>query len=166
LRGAVRGGSGEDVLFAWPQTIIATTNTDIIIRAWQTVDGAGGSLGGGCGTGGTYHATCARSPNRLFAHRLRDSIPGMPAAFILSTVQLGLPCGPCTLVPDPGSGIVLAMSTSAGGDASVPFGIPSSSPLRGVAFFGQWATFDCRRQPARCCPSTCRTRCASSSSEP
>jgi hypothetical protein len=90
----------------------------------------------------------------------------MPAAFILSTVQLGLPCGPCTLVPDPGSGIVLVMSTSAGGDASVPFGIPSSSPLRGVAFFGQWGDVRLSTPAARCCPSTCRTRCASSSSEP
>ncbi len=135
------GGTGEDVLMAWPQNDVTSTNTDIIIRRWQTVDGGTASLGGGCGEGGTNRATCARSPNPVFTHRLRDSIPSAPTVFLMAATQLGLQCGPCTLVPNPAE-IALVLNTDASGEVALRAAIPAASPLIGVPLFTQWATID------------------------
>ncbi len=134
------GGTGEDVLLAWEQSVAG--NGDIIVRRWQTVDGTVTSLGGGCGRGGSSRATCARSPNPRFAHHLRDALPSAPAVFVFSPGQLGFPCGPCNLVPDLASAIILLLGTDGLGRASLPVAISPASSLIGVPFFTQWATVD------------------------
>ncbi|MEZ5966707.1 MAG: hypothetical protein R3F56_22910 [Planctomycetota bacterium] len=134
------GGTGEDALLTWEQVL--TNNGDIIVRGWRTVDGNTTSLGGGCGRGGSNRATCARSPNGGFAHRLRDALPIAPTVFVLSPAQGSFACGPCVIVPDLTGAIMLLSATNVGGDASVPVVIPSLSPLIGVPLFTQWATVD------------------------
>jgi hypothetical protein len=128
------------VLLAFEQAL--ADNGDIVVRRWRTVDGIATPLGGGCGRGGSNHATCARSPHSSFTHRLRDALPAAPAVFVFSAGQGALPCGPCQLIPALANAILVPLATDAGGDVSLPVPIPSVSPLLGVPFFTQWATVD------------------------
>lgn len=136
------GGTTEDTLVAWEQSDPATLNGDIIVRAWNTVDGGVTSLGGGCGRGGSNRATCARSPSSSFSHRLRGALPSAPAVFLLSAARSSFPCGPCNVVPDLTTALTLGLGTDALGNVSLPSQIPSMSPLIGVPLFTQWATVD------------------------
>lgn len=113
----------------------------VFARPFRAVDGVVTSLGGGCGSGGTALVTCARSPNSRFAHRLRNSIPNSPCAFVLSGSQGQFSCGTCTVIPDLAAAIVLTNSVGAG-DSSLPVAIPTNSSLRGVPLFEQWATLN------------------------
>lgn len=136
------GGATEDALVAWEQSDVATLNGDIIARSWNTLDGRSTSLGGGCGRGGSNHATCARSPSPQFAHRLRGALPNAPAVFLLAGTQSNYPCGPCNVVPDLATAITLVLSTDALGNVSLPIQIQAQSPLIGVPLLTQWATVD------------------------
>jgi len=134
------GGTGEDVMLAWEQAL--ANNGDIIVRRWRTIDGDATSLGGQCGRGGSNHATCARSPNNQFAHRLRDALPAAPAVFVFSASQASFPCGSCDLIPGLAGAILVPGATDGSGEAILPVPIPQLSPLIGVPFFTQWATID------------------------
>lgn len=132
------GGTGEDVLLAYDLTI--TSPSAVYVRAWRTVDGDVTSLGGGCGHGGTNRATCARSPNPNFAHRLLQALPNAPTVFVISGSQAGFPCGACNLLPNLTGAITLVVSTDVSGNVRLPIALPPASPLIGVPLFTQWAT--------------------------
>ncbi len=132
------GGSGEDLLLAYELEI--GFFSEIYVRAWRTVDGDTSSLGGGCGRGGTNRATCARSPNAGFAHRLLHALPNAPTVFVLSAGQAGFPCGVCNLIPNLAGAITLVVSTDVSGNVRLPVAIQPSSQLIGVPLFTQWAT--------------------------
>jgi hypothetical protein len=82
------GGQGDDALLVWESTSATTGNSDIAAQLWRSVDGAVTSLGGGCGVGGVNQATCARSPNPSFEHRLIGATAFTQAVFILSGQRL------------------------------------------------------------------------------
>jgi len=137
------GGQGEEALLVWETaSATASSNGDIIARLWRAADGAVTSLGGGCGAGGTNHATCARSPNRFFTHRLRGATPSTAAVFVLSGLRRDFSCGACTLIPDVATAILIPLRTDAAGEAAVFSAIPASSELIGVPLLTQWATVD------------------------
>ena len=71
--------------------------------------------------------------------RVRDAEPARPAYLVISQNRLDLPCGSCTLIPDPFQGFIFsAGSTDYNGDAAVTVGIPFSTTLIGARFLFQW----------------------------
>ncbi|MEZ5964033.1 MAG: hypothetical protein R3F56_09335 [Planctomycetota bacterium] len=122
--------------------LLVGVGVGIVAQRFHADDGLVTSRGGGCGAGGVAHATCARSPNPAFAHRLVGALPNAPTIFVVAASESPFPCGTCNLVPDVLSAIMLPMATSAAGEASLPVPIPASSPLRGVPLIEQWVTVD------------------------
>jgi hypothetical protein len=122
--------------------IFSASDHDVHAQRWRAADGAVGSFGGGCGSGGTNRATCAVSPNANFTHRLRDSLSNAPALFVVSATRLSFHCGACTLVPDPNTGIMLSTVTNPNGDVALPMPVPAFSSLINVPFITQWVTLD------------------------
>ncbi|MFO1050583.1 MAG: hypothetical protein U1F36_00045 [Planctomycetota bacterium] len=129
-------GPADDAL------LIGSDGQGIVAQFFHAADGIVTSRGGGCGAGGNAHASCARSPNPTFAHRLVGALPNAPAVFVLASRESPISCGTCSLVPDLGTAIVLTSATSAAGEASVPVPIPANSTLRGVPLIEQWVTID------------------------
>jgi hypothetical protein len=134
--------TGEAVLLAWARSELTAFNGDIIVRAWDTIDGVAVDFGGACGDGGRNYASCARSPNASFSHRLLNSLPSTAALFVVSASQAPFACGGCTLIPNLNGGIILPATTNSVGDASYALSIGVNSPLIGVPLFTQWATVD------------------------
>ncbi len=106
----------------------------------MTADGSVSQVARSCGSGGACHATCAKLYNANFTYRLRDAAVLSPTVFLLSGSRLDFPCGPCTIVPNPATGVVVAMSTNASGDASLSSPIGNNVSWLGVPLFVQWAT--------------------------
>jgi len=94
-------------------------------------------LGGGCASGGSARATCARAGNLDFTHRLRAAAPATPALLLLGTTRLDLACGPCTVVPLPLVALD-AGATDAVGNASLRMPLPANPSLVGALLYEQW----------------------------
>lgn len=109
-------------------------------HARQFVDGGGSfaSLGGGCGTGGTPLASCAHSSNFNFRIHLRGATPSTTTFLALGVDPFLYACGPCQLVVDPFTNVLLTTTTSAAGDAVIPFAIPPGAA--GFRLRSQWIT--------------------------
>jgi hypothetical protein len=129
-------GAPDDAL------VVGNDSSGILAQLFHAADGIVTSRGVGCGSGGIAYATCARSPNPLFAHQLLAAPPNAPTIFCIAASESPLVCGGCTLVPDLRSAILLPLATSAAGEARVAVRIPASSPLRGVPLVEQWATIN------------------------
>jgi hypothetical protein len=134
--GTIAGGGPPD------EALVAGSDVNgVFAQLFRAVDGDVTALGGGCGLGGSAVATCPRSANQSFAHRLRNSAPGAPTIFVISGLPSQFTCGTCTLIPDLATAIFLITNTTAAGAAEIPFVIPVNSSLRGIPLFEQWATF-------------------------
>ena len=118
----------------------ATLTTLLTLTSWTVPVGIVTDLGGGCGTAGAADVDCAYEGNSLFTHRLSSAPPGS-AAYLLVDVAPGsssIPCGPCSLLVDPGSSLIAVATVDASGDAVVPMPIPSTF-MAGVQVVEQWA---------------------------
>ncbi|MEM7203357.1 MAG: hypothetical protein AAF628_24045 [Planctomycetota bacterium] len=141
--GSLAGGSGG--LAVWNRTRYSsgfpfTSSTSSFVAPFRSLDGSVSDLGGGCGRGGTAVATCALTGKTEFYHRARDTFPAAPTLLLLGAQTLGLPCGPCSIVPDPLSGVALPTTTSAAGHAALRTPIPASSAFIGASLLDQWLT--------------------------
>lgn len=130
--------AGDERLAAWADGELGATR-------WQLTrlvadDGKVEDLGGGCGEGGTALATCAITGHASFVHWLHGAVPSAPSFLVVATRQAGVPCGPCTFVPDPASGVTVPVATDALGSAAVPMPIPALASLKGVELLDQWLT--------------------------
>jgi len=135
------GGPRDDALLVWMfLTASSPTNADIAARLWRSADGTATSLGGGCGSGGTARATCARVPNPNFVHRLLGATPSTPAFLCQSLGQGQSSCGPCNLFPDLNSAVVQGSATDLLGNAASSAPIPNIASLIGLVLFEQWVT--------------------------
>ncbi len=143
------GSASEAAVLVW-ELWSATFKGDIFGQGWSTVDGNVTQAAGSCGQGGTCHTTCARLKNSAFTFELRDSRPSQPTVFLLSGTRLDFPCGPCTIVPNPATGVVVGMSTNASGDVSLGSPIPNNVSWLNVPLFVQWATVNLATPP--CAP--------------
>lgn len=132
----VRGGT-EDALIVFDE-LDGAGSYSLHARRWSTSDGLFDETigGGGCGSAGTPHASCARLGNSSFTLRLRDITPTPTVFCVLGFSTLGLACGPCRLIPDPYTGFVLA--TSGNGFAEITLPIPSDPGLRNLRVHTQW----------------------------
>ena len=127
--------AGDEALIAWSH--VTDDDGDVLGQLYKTRVGQVVNLGGGCGTVGEPVAECAINANDTFTHVLEDG--ATPAAWlILSAETLDFSCGPCVLVADPFSGVVLPGLPAFGG-AYVPTPIPFSFSLIGTSFVEQWA---------------------------
>ena len=135
------GANGSDTaLLVWEfVSSSAGTDDDIMARRWDSVDGSVTDLGGGCGNdAGQGYATCARSGNATFSMRLLSDLPNTPAILVISRHLGDVPCGSCTLRPDPYAGWIAPRTTDSNSRASFDIAIPSSAALTGVTFYAQW----------------------------
>ncbi len=136
---ASAGASGEEALIVWESTDTATAESDLVARRYRADDGRVTDLGGGCGLGGAAYATCAVIGNGAYAMRVLHAEPLKRAYLVISPARLDLPCGACTIVPDPFVGFVAnAGNTDAHGDAAVSVALPNDPSLIGVTFLQQW----------------------------
>lgn len=142
LRGVSKAAGGawseDDALMVWSERdAVSSVNTGYAQR-YRADDGVNVTLGGRCGSPGYGYASNAKVGNADFAARLVDSRPGQAAWLVFSSTRIDLPCGACTLVPDPFQGILLATTTSAAGVADVALPIPNDPSINGAVFFHQW----------------------------
>ena len=127
------GRQTTEALVAW------NLSTGVVTQVFRSDDGRVTDLGGGCGPGGIATVSCARVGNTGFTHELRNAAAWSPAFLMLSAARFGLPCGPCTLVPDPTMSFVIAAgSTDAFGAASVGTPVPATPALVGNKLVEQW----------------------------
>ncbi len=133
----VAGGNGE-ALLAWTDPT-AAPQREIRVQRYRADDGVVVDLGGGCGAGARASAVCAVAGNAGFTHRLDGAVPGAGALLLLGAGTLGLPCGSCTLQPDPATGAVLmAPAVDPSGRTALTTPLPASASLVGQSFIEQW----------------------------
>lgn len=121
----------------------ATGGADIYGQRVETENGLEQQLGGGCGLfSGVARAGCAVSSAHSITLSLRNAVIGVPSFLFLSTNQLGLSEGGCTLYADPFSGFLVATGLTDGTGAK-DFQLPlSPTPaLVGLSFYMQWGTY-------------------------
>ena len=136
--GGRNGGSGA--LLVWQNDDPAASgDADVYGRLWEGVDGDVQNIGGGCGeAAGQAYASCALNGNAGFSLRLSSNVPTTPAILVISR-QLGdIPCGPCSLRPDPYAGWVSATTTDSNAMATFNAAIPAGPALTGIDFYAQW----------------------------
>ncbi|MFK7740795.1 MAG: hypothetical protein AB8H80_10770 [Planctomycetota bacterium] len=137
------GGSSDDgALIVWSEFDASVGESRGYAVRYRADDGVSVNLGGGCGSAGTNSADCAIAGNFRFTARLRTSIPGRTAWWILAPTRLDVSCGTCTLVPDPWNGWVIPRTTDVAGNASIALGLPANTALVGVEFLHQWIISD------------------------
>ncbi len=104
-------------------------------------DGLLADLGGGCGSGGRADASCAITGNATFALRVRGASALAPTTLLLGLGRLDAPCGSCVIVPDPATGVVIAVgSTNGFGNAELTVPLPAVASLVGARLLEQWVT--------------------------
>jgi hypothetical protein len=140
--------SAADALAVWSsQTGVFRT---VKARRFHPEDGAATSVGGGCGNGGRAESTCFVLGNGNYQHRLVGATRRAPAILVLGATRLDFPCGACTLVPDPTSGLAITAGLTDGrGAAAVPMPVPQQASLLGASLWQQWLTLP----PAPACPT-------------
>lgn len=126
---------GRDAAVVWTE-LDASSNGDSLFQLWRARHGAYTSLGGGCGTGGRAVAACARNPNSSFRLRLVDGPASTTVWGIFGFDRNDYVCTPCTLIPDPFTGVVWSQTTNAVGDVSLNVPIPAGAG--GVQFYLQY----------------------------
>ena len=139
---ATGGGTDDDALIVWSERDLTTQDNEGYAIRFRADDGINTNLGGGCGTGGASYAGCAMAGNASFRARLQGSLPATTAWWVVSPSRIDIPCGSCSLVPDPFSGFIITRTTDARGDASVAASIPSGTALVGAIFYQQWLIMD------------------------
>lgn len=117
---------------------------ELLAHRFQAQDGELTDLGGGCGPGGTAHATCGLSGTLHFGVGLRGAAPLTPAILVLGPQSQPFDCGPCRLVPRPL--FLVPSSTDAQGSASHSLPLPASVALPGLDILAQWIV----RAPGPC----------------
>ncbi len=133
------GGSNDRALIVWEETDTATGDGDLSAVRFRSDDGIFVDLGFGCGTGGAATSTCAVIGNSGFSMRIQHANTNVPAWAVLSATRADIPCGSCTIVPDPFTGFVFGGgNTDFNGDASAGLPIPFNSSLVGRVFYFQW----------------------------
>ncbi len=131
------GGADDDrALIVW-ESKGANNAGEIRARRFLASDGIATDLGGGCGSGGTNYATCARTGQSGFRFQVREGRSATSLLFV-GPERIDAGCGPCRLVPDPASSAVVLVSTSAAGRAEVAVPIPNSTHVRGIKLYSQW----------------------------
>jgi hypothetical protein len=125
----------RDAAVVWT-ALDASSNGDSLFQLWRARHGAYTSLGGGCGTGGRAVASCATNPNTQFRLRLVDGPANTTVWGIFGFDRNDTVCTPCTLIPDPFTGIVWSQTTNAVGDVSLNLPIPAGAG--GVQFYLQY----------------------------
>jgi hypothetical protein len=134
---ATCGGSGDEALVAYE---LVGTQGSIKSQLIDTLSGGSTSnLGGGCGTGGTAGIDCPAKINSNFKHTLTGAATIDTAFLVIGLERLDMPCGSCTVVPNPFTGFVISTSTSATGSASVSTPIPNDAAVAGLVIYDQWA---------------------------
>lgn len=136
VNGKFSAGSfgSRDAAMVW--TSYSGTPGDVLFQRWRARHGAYTSLGGGCGTGGRATATCATNPNAAFRLRLVGGPPSTTVWGIFGFDRNDYVCTPCTLIPDPFTGVVWSQTTNAVGDVSLNVPIPAGAG--GVQFYLQY----------------------------
>jgi len=134
------GARSSDGVFTGQAMIVWRAGANGAAHAQQFTDGGGSfsSLGGGCGNGGTPLASCAHSPNFNFRIHLRGATASTATFLALGLDAFGYVCGPCQLVVDPFTNVLLTTTTSAAGDAVIPLAIPPGAA--GAKLRSQWLT--------------------------
>jgi hypothetical protein len=106
---------------------------------WRSDDGVIAESVAGCGSGGVARASCARSGNSSFRHRLMGAAPNDLAFLVMGFKESPYVCGPCKFIPDIGGAWFLSGGvTNMYGESSYPMGIPKSSSVVGVRVYDQW----------------------------
>jgi hypothetical protein len=117
----------------------ATTSVGVL-KGRRFTEAAGQHLSGSnnpCGLGGLGISSCPRPSNANYRLRLEHAEPNRPAFLILGLDAASIACGPCQIVVDPFTGLVVpAGLTNAWGNASFQFQLPTNLSL--VTFRGQW----------------------------
>lgn len=134
------GGSENDALLVWDNDdISAGGGQDLLGRRWASADGRVAPAGGGCGfDAGQSYANCAVAGNANFALRLVSHLPSTPVVLLISRNYSGLPCGNCTVVPDPYTGWIAPLVTNNSSRAAFSVAIPAVPALTGTNFYVQW----------------------------
>ena len=135
------GGSDDDALLVWDNdnTAAPAGDADLLGRRWASADGNITQVGGGCGAdAGQSYAACAVAGNSNFALRLVSQLPNTPAVLVISRQYSGLPCGGCTLAPDPYTGWIAPLVTDSASRAALAVAIPAVPALTGTNFYAQW----------------------------
>ncbi|MEM7201359.1 MAG: hypothetical protein AAF628_13905 [Planctomycetota bacterium] len=133
------GGAGTEAMIVWDH-YNATYESDVLGHLYRGDDGLVTDLGGGCGSGGTAYATCARSGNGDFDMRLQSAAWSVNSFLLLARKRGDFPCGPCTIVPDFSSAVVFpAGATDFRGRAAVTTRISPIPTVVGVQLYLQWA---------------------------
>ncbi|MGC6487275.1 MAG: hypothetical protein ACON4Z_06500 [Planctomycetota bacterium] len=135
------GGPEDDALLVWDNdnTAAPAGDADLLGRRWASADGSVTQLGGGCGAdAGQSYAACAVAGNANFALRLVSQLPNTPAVLVISRQYSGLPCGGCTLAPDPYTGWIAPLVTDNASRAALAVAIPAVPALTGTYFYAQW----------------------------
>jgi hypothetical protein len=132
------GGSfgARDAAVMWVQDIVNVG--DVLFWRWRAKHGAYTQLGGSCGSGGEAIASCAINPNPNFIVRLRNGPPSTIVWGILGFERNDYVCGPCTLIPNPFTGVVWSQTTNSRGD--VTLGLPTVAGSGGVQFYLQYVS--------------------------
>jgi hypothetical protein len=130
--------TSSDAAAVWQSLDTTTLATDIDLQLYRAADGSTNELAPRCGTGGIAYASCGRSPNVSFYVRLRRAPPSSLGFLVVGFDTLNFACGPCTLVPDPFTGLVTTAATDANGDAARALPIPAS--VAGASLIVQWLT--------------------------
>ncbi|MBK8097032.1 MAG: hypothetical protein IPK26_07995 [Planctomycetes bacterium] len=126
-------------MIVWQSFVVASSTGDIAYQRFGAIDGTTTYVGPGCGVGGFLHTKCARAGNSAFRFELRGAAASGTALLVLSPTRVDLPCGSCTLVPDPWLGFVAGFTgTNATGDASWPLSLPAG--VGGMQLYAQWVS--------------------------
>lgn len=136
------GGGGTQAMIAW-----RGSNDDVNIQRYDTA-GQYTDLGGGCGAGGRALTSCPQQANAGFEHRLAAGSPLASAFLVLGFDRIDAACGPCTLVPNPFTGLILSAGlVGADGSATLAMPIPDDVSVTGISFYDQWVTLPVLSSP-------------------
>ena len=134
------GGANDDrALIVW-DNLGSFGSGPIRAQRFLADDGIATDLGGGCGNGGTNYATCARAGHAAFRFQVREGLNGNGVLF-LGFERIDANCGPCRLVPDPSTGVMVSITTSSAGRAELAVPIPNTPTVRGTVLYSQWFLF-------------------------
>ena len=132
--------SDQAIVIYTTEDTAVTNNGNVNGRIFDPTDGTLADLGGGCGGAGQLRVGCARSPNPNGQVFLTSATPGAAAWIVMSREARNIPCGSCTLVPDPYTGWIASTTVATNGTASFAVNIPST--LVGQQVISQWLVFD------------------------
>ena len=126
----------RDAAVMWVQDI--ANSGDVLFWRWRAKHGAYTQLGGGCGSGGEAIGACAINPNPSFTVRLRNGPASTTVWGIIGFERNDYVCGPCTLIPNPFTGVVWSQTTNTRGDATL--GLPTVAGSGGLEFWLQYVS--------------------------